>query len=63
MIDTRGKQPRKIATVATEVGARTGAVDPSTGGIYLPAAKFGAPATAGGRPTIIPGSVELLVVR
>lgn len=63
VIDTRGKQPRKIATVATEVGARTGAVDPSTGSIYLPAAKFGAPATAGGRPTIIPGSVELLVVR
>jgi DNA-binding beta-propeller fold protein YncE len=63
VIDTNGPQPRKIATVQTEVGARTGTVDPSDGSVYLPAAKFGAPPAAGGRPAIIPGSVELLVVR
>ena len=62
VLDTSGPLPRKIATVSTEVGARTGAVDPSTGTVYLPAAKFGPP-PAGGRPVIIPGSVELLVVR
>jgi DNA-binding beta-propeller fold protein YncE len=63
VIDASSPQPRKIATVSTEVGARTGAVDPSTGTVYLPAAKFGPPPAAGGRPAIIPGSVELLVVR
>jgi DNA-binding beta-propeller fold protein YncE len=63
VIDTSGPLPRKIATVQTEVGARTGAVDPTSGTVYLPAAKFGPPAAAGGRPQILPGSVELLVVR
>lgn len=62
VIDTSGSQPHKIATVQTEVGARTGTVDPSTGYVYLPAAKFGSPPAAGGRPPIIPGSVELLIV-
>jgi DNA-binding beta-propeller fold protein YncE len=63
VIDTSGPLPRKIATVQTEVGARTGAVDPSTGTVYLMAAKFGPPPAQGGRPALIPGSVELLVVR
>jgi DNA-binding beta-propeller fold protein YncE len=63
VLDTSGPLPRKIATVSTEVGARTGAVDPSTGTVYLPAAKFGPPPAGGGRPPLIPGSVELLVVR
>jgi len=63
VIDTSGPLPRKIATVQTEVGARTGAVDPSTGAVYLMGAKFGPPAAGGGRPPIVPGSVELLVVR
>jgi DNA-binding beta-propeller fold protein YncE len=63
VIDTSGPLPRKIATVPTEVGARTGTVDPSTGTVYLMGAKFGPPPAGGGRPPIIPGSVELLVVR
>lgn len=63
VIDTSGPLPRKIAAVETEVGARTGAVDPSTGTVYLVGAKFGPPPAAGGRPSILPGSVELLVVR
>jgi hypothetical protein len=63
VIDTSGPLPRKIATVQTEVGARTGAVDPSTGSVYLIAAKFGPPPAGGGRPPILPGSVELLVIR
>lgn len=63
VIDTSGPLPRKIATVQTEVGARTGAVDSSTGAVYLIGAKFGPPTAAGGRPSVIAGSVELLVVR
>jgi DNA-binding beta-propeller fold protein YncE len=63
VIDTSGPLPRKIATVQTEIGARTGAVDPSTGAVYLMAAKFGPPPANGGRPSILAGSVELLVVR
>lgn len=63
VIDTSGALPRKIDVVQTEVGARTGAVDPSTGAVYLPAAKFGPAPAGGGRPAIVPGSVELLVVR
>jgi DNA-binding beta-propeller fold protein YncE len=63
VIDTSSALPRKIGTVRTEVGARTGAVDPSTGAVYLMGAKFGPPPAAGGRPTLIPGSVELLVVK
>jgi hypothetical protein len=63
VIDTSASLPRKIATVATEVGARTGTVDPSTGTVYSIAAKFGPPPAGGGRPPILPGSVELLVIR
>jgi len=63
VIDTSGAIPRKIATVQTQVGARTGAVDVATGAVYLPAANY-LPATATGqRPAIAPGSVRLLVVR
>jgi len=63
VIDTSSALPRKIATVLTEVGARTGAVDPSTGAVYLMGAKFGPPPAAGGRPAISRGSVELLIVK
>jgi DNA-binding beta-propeller fold protein YncE len=52
-----------VATVTTQVGARTGTVDPATGAIYLPTAQFQPPATpGGGRPTAIPGTFEILVV-
>ena len=63
VIDTGGPLPRKIATVQTEIGARTGAVDPSTGVVYVMAAKFGPQPAGGGRPPLIPGSVELLVIK
>ena len=62
VIDTGGALPRKIATVQTQVGARTGAVDPVTGTVYLPAARYGPAAAAGARPAMIPGSVQLLVI-
>jgi YVTN family beta-propeller protein len=51
-----------IDKVATKVRAKTGAVDPATGKVYLPSADYDAPATPGGRPTIKPGSFAVLVL-
>jgi len=57
-----------IATVKTQVSARTMALDPATGKIYLAAATFGAapPATADRphpRPSIVPDSFVILVAQ
>lgn len=57
VIDTSAPVPRKIGTVPTAVGARTGTVDAATGEVYLPSAKFGAPAAPGARPSVVPGSM------
>jgi DNA-binding beta-propeller fold protein YncE len=51
-----------IDTVKTQLGARTGAVDPRTGRIFLPTARFGPPAAAGERPRPLPGTFEVLVL-
>jgi DNA-binding beta-propeller fold protein YncE len=53
-----------VQTLQTATGARTMALDPATHRIYLAAAKYmpppaGSPANA--RPTIIPGSMHLLI--
>jgi DNA-binding beta-propeller fold protein YncE len=50
-----------VQTVHTQVGARTGAVDPASGALYLPTAQF-QPAAGGGRGVAIPGTFEVLVV-
>ena len=50
-------------TVKTEVGARTGALDPSDGALYLPTAGFAAPASPGTRAAVIPGTFHIVVVR
>jgi len=50
-----------VARVPTQVGARTGAVDPRSGRIYLPAATYG-PMAPGTRPTPQPGTFVVLVV-
>jgi DNA-binding beta-propeller fold protein YncE len=62
VIDARGARPRVVATVPTQAGARTGAVDPATGRVYLPTARFDPPAAPGQRPKMVPGSFEVLVV-
>ncbi|MDB5693392.1 MAG: hypothetical protein JWO81_2455 [Alphaproteobacteria bacterium] len=62
VIDTAPALPRLIARVPTQQGARTGAVDPATGRVYLPTARFQPPAAAGQRPRAVPGSFEVLVV-
>ncbi|MDR3401964.1 MAG: YncE family protein, partial [Chthoniobacter sp.] len=63
ILSLSGENVSHVATVKTEVGARTGALDPKTGAIYLPTAKFGPPAKPGGRPTLLPGSFHILIVR
>jgi YVTN family beta-propeller protein len=49
-----------LATLKTAVSARTMDIDPASGRIFLVAADTGPPATEGGRPTVVPGSLKLL---
>jgi len=62
VIDTSKAMPRKIDSVTTQMGARTGAVDPATGNVYLPTARYGAKAAGEERPKAVPGSFEVLVL-
>ena len=55
--------PKVVGTIKTEIGARTGALDPADGTLYLPTARFGPPAAAGGRPVATAGSFHLIVVK
>ena len=58
-----GRKPVVEPAVATETSARTAALDPASGNLYLPAARF-APATqAGGRPPMVEGSFHILVMK
>lgn len=50
-----------VDTVPTEVGARTIALDPRSGRVYLPSAGF-VPSSGGGRPHMVPGTFHVLVV-
>jgi DNA-binding beta-propeller fold protein YncE len=58
----RGRPLAVAERVPTETGARTGALDPVTGTIYLPTARFGPPPAAGGRAPPLPGSFHVLVI-
>lgn len=53
---------RLVETVATQTGARTIALDPRTGRLYLPTAKYGPAPAPGKRRPMLPGSFEVLVV-
>ncbi|MFL6569353.1 MAG: YncE family protein [Chthoniobacterales bacterium] len=50
-----------VQTLQSQRGARTMALDPKTHRIYLPTADFGAAASPGGRPSITPDTMRLLV--
>jgi DNA-binding beta-propeller fold protein YncE len=57
--------PGKVAVAGlypTEKSARTGALDPATGKVYLPAARFAPPAPGARRGAMTPGSFHILVV-
>lgn len=51
-----------VETVPTQKGARTLAIDPATGRIFLPTATYAASLGANGRPTAVTGTFQLLVV-
>jgi Tfp pilus assembly ATPase PilU len=55
------KLPAVLGQVATKVSARTIALDPSTGRVYLPSATL-APAQRNERPKPVPGSFRVIVV-
>lgn len=57
-----GESPHIAGEVRTEMGARTGALDPATGKIYLPTAELAPPAAPGGRPQPKAGTFHLLVL-
>jgi DNA-binding beta-propeller fold protein YncE len=50
-----------VQTLKTERGARTMTIDPKTHKIYLPSAKFEAPAQGQRRGRVVPGSFKILV--
>ena len=56
------KDVRVLEQDLTQVGTRTGAVDPLTGTLYLPTARFG-PINKLGWPEALPRTVELLVMK
>jgi DNA-binding beta-propeller fold protein YncE len=51
-----------VGSVKTEPGARTGALDPSDGTLYLPTARFAPPASPGAKPAMVPGSFHILAL-
>lgn len=52
----------RVARVATHASARTAALDPDTGRIYLPSADYMAPVAPARRGTQVPGSFQIVVV-
>ena len=60
---TLGATVTKAATVPTEPGARPGALDPTTGIVYLPTARLAPPIAPSKRPAAVPGTFHFVVVR
>ncbi|HEV2364138.1 MAG TPA: hypothetical protein VGS12_08080 [Caulobacteraceae bacterium] len=56
------KNNQVIDTVPTQIGARTGAVDPKTGRVWLPTATYKLPIPQGQRPTPEPGTFVVLML-
>jgi DNA-binding beta-propeller fold protein YncE len=51
-----------VQTLPTQKGTRLGAVDSTSGRLYLPAGKFGPPVPPSPYPSVLPGSFEILVI-
>lgn len=56
-----GAKPEVVEVVATAKGARTVALDPMTGRLFLPSAQY-LPPNGAKRPPMVPGSFRVLVV-
>ncbi len=61
IISLDGREAHVLPSVETETSARTAALDPASGRLYLPAARF-QPAVAGQRPAMVAGSFHLVVL-
>lgn len=51
-----------VQTVTTPVGSRNMGVDPVSHKLFVASAKFAAPATPGGRKTVVPGTFAMMVI-
>jgi YVTN family beta-propeller protein len=61
--ETKDGKYEAAASVTTQRGARTMALDPKTHTIFLPTAEFGPPAAGQTRPSVKPGTFTVLVFR
>jgi DNA-binding beta-propeller fold protein YncE len=61
VISLAGPRPAVVGVVPTDPGVKTLALDPRSGRVYLPTARFAA-AAAGARPVATPGSFVILVI-
>lgn len=63
LLSLAGPAVRRAGRIETAPGARTGALDPASGAVYLPTASFDPPAKPGTRPVATPGTFRVLVVK
>jgi DNA-binding beta-propeller fold protein YncE len=56
------KHITRLQILNTEIGTRLGAIDPSSGRLYLPSAQLGPPIPPHPWPSAVPGTFHLLVV-
>jgi DNA-binding beta-propeller fold protein YncE len=61
VIDPNRLSVREV--IPTGPSARTGALDPRTGTVFLPSGTFAASSVAGERPHLVPGSFNFLLVK
>lgn len=61
IITLNGRHAQTEPAVTTETSARTAALDPASGRVYLPAAGF-QPSVTGQRPTMTPGTFHIAVL-
>lgn len=57
-----GRKPVVEQSVVTETSARTAALDPASGRLYLPAAQFSPATEPGKRPSMVAGSFHIVVM-
>ncbi len=62
VIDFSGVKPVLAETIDIPTGARTGALDPDSGRLYLPTADFGPAPSGGGWPQALPDTFRVVVV-
>jgi YVTN family beta-propeller protein len=63
ILSVAGADVAYVGRLRTEVGARTGALDPATDTIYLPTATMAPPVKPGTRAIPVPGTFHVVVVR